>query len=78
MKKLELLMQEIGFNKNSSRGAQEAFLKHLIFASTGQRVITPTEKAEILENPDKVKTFPFPQEQMSFSFIDEKFPRKKA
>jgi hypothetical protein len=78
MKKMAELMQEIGFNKDSSTGAQEAFLKHLIFASTGTRVLTPTEHAEIKADPVRVKQLPLPQEQMSFGFISEKLSRKKA
>lgn len=78
MKKMAELMQDIGFNKEASSGAKEAFLKHLIFASTGTRVSTPTENAAIKADPDKVKLLPPPQEQMSFAFLEEQVSRKKA
>jgi len=68
MKKVSEIMNEMGFNKNSPESVKEAFIKHLIKASTGQNVITPTEKKIIRENPDKIISFP---QQMSFDFYDE-------
>ncbi len=76
MKKIGQLMQDIGFNENSSDSAKEAFIKYLIKQSTGFNVQTPTEKRIIQENPQKIVTFP---KQLEFDFIDtEKDSRKKA
>lgn len=78
MKKMSDLMQEMGFKKDASRGTQEAFLKHLIYASTGSRVRTPTEKFEIQSAPGKVIELPKTPEQLSFEFFQEQTTRKKA
>lgn len=65
-------MKELGFNKEAPTATQEAFIKHLIKASTGQNVMTPTEKKIIQDNPDKIVQFPkqLPQ-QMTFDFSDD-------
>lgn len=68
MKKIDVLMQEMGFNKNAPVATQEAFIKHLIKAATGADCMTPTEKKIIQENPDKIVQFP---KQLSFDFCDE-------
>lgn len=78
MKKISELMLEIGFHKDGSEATKEAFIKHLIYVSTGTRVTTPSEKAEILNNPDKVKSFPQIKDQMTFDFMDEVVKKKKA
>lgn len=76
MKKIGQLMKDIGFNKNSSDSAKEAFIKYLIKQSTGVNVQTPTEKRIVQENPQKIVTFP---KQLEFDFIDtEEDSRKKA
>lgn len=73
MKKIGDLMKEIGFNPNSSDSVKEAFIKHLIKASTGAQVQTPSEKKIISENPKTIislngkESFSLP-EQMSFDF----------
>jgi len=71
MKKISEIMQEMGFNKDAPDSAKEAFIKHLIKVSTGQSVITPTEKRIIQENPDKIITFP---QQLSFKFEEDQRP----
>lgn len=84
MKKIGDLMKEIGFNQNGSDAVKEAFIKHLIKASTGTQVQTPTEKKIIAENPktivslSKRETYSLPA-QMSFDFdqADESSPKKK-
>lgn len=68
MKKVSELMQEMGFNKDAPVATQEAFIKHLIKASTGASVVTPAEKKIIQENPDKIVQFP---KQLSFDFADD-------
>lgn len=68
MKKIGDIMNELGFNKDASEASKEAFIKHLIKASTKQDIITPTEKRIIKENPDKI--IPFPT-QLSFDFENE-------
>lgn len=68
MKKVGQLMQDLGFNKDSSDSAKEAFIKYLIKQSTGHDVITPTEKRIIAENPQKIVSFP---KQLAFDFDEE-------
>ena len=76
MKKVGQLMQDLGFNKNGSDSAKEAFIKFLIKQSTGADVQTPTEKRIIQENPQKIVSFP---KQLEFNFIEEQTKnRKKA
>jgi hypothetical protein len=77
MKKLGVLMEEAGFNKNAPDSVKEAFLKHLIKASTGVSVPTPSEKKEMAEHPEKVVHFKGAQ-QLSFDFgKEESVPAKK-
>jgi hypothetical protein len=74
MKRVGQLMAELGFNKDAPNSVKEAFLKHLIKASEGVNVTTPSEKSEILANPKSV--FSLDQrrgelgqgEQLSFNF----------
>jgi hypothetical protein len=76
MKKVGKLMNELGFNKDSSESAKEAFIKYLIKQSTGKDVLTPSEKRVIQENPQKIVSFP---KQLTFDFSDDKTDsRKKA
>lgn len=70
MKKINDIMKEMGFNKEAPDSVKEAFIKHLIKASTGVDVITPTEKKIIQDNPDKIVQFP---KQMSFDFTENDF-----
>jgi hypothetical protein len=70
MKKIDQLMQELGFNKEAPDSVKEAFIKHLIKASTGVTVETPSEKKEIAANPTTVFRMNTPQ-QLSFNFVDE-------
>lgn len=80
MKKIDLLMQELGFKKNAPDSVKEAFIKHLIKASTGVNVMTPSEKKEVSLNPQTVVPFKAP-EQMSFGFMElnsDSPSRKKA
>lgn len=67
MKKVGQLMQDMGFNKDSSDSAKEAFIKYLMKQSTGHDVITPTEKRIIAESPQKIVSFP---KQLTFDFDD--------
>lgn len=70
MKKIGDLMKELGFNPNASTSAQEAFVKHLIKASYGANTVTPSEKKEIQENPQKIVSLKKHEAftQMSFDF----------
>ncbi len=69
-------MNELGFNKDASDSAKEAFIKYLIKQSTGHDVVTPTEKRLIQENPQKIVSFP---KQLAFDFEeDHPVPFKKA
>ena len=54
MKKIGDLMKELGFNSKASVSVQEAFIKHLVKASHGVYVMTPSEKKEIQNNPQKI------------------------
>ncbi len=74
MKKINDIMKEMGFNKDAPDSVKEAFIKHLIKASTGISVITPTEKKIIQDNPDKIVQFrsQIPS-QMSFDFDENDF-----
>lgn len=76
MKKVGQLMEDLGFNKNGSDSAKEAFIKYLIKQSSGVDVQTPSEKKIIQENPQKIVSFP---KQLEFNFIEtETETRKKA
>lgn len=70
MKKIDQLMAELGFNKNAPDSVKEAFIKHLIKASTGVSIPTPSEKREIEQNPERVVQFKVPT-QLSFDFVEE-------
>ena len=81
MKKIGDLMKEAGFNSKAPDSVKEAFIKHLIKASAGINVNTPSEKKEMAENPQKIiplKSF----QQLSFDFEDEvvvtKDPKKAS
>lgn len=80
MKKVGQLMNDLGFNKNGSDSAKEAFIKYLIKQSAGIEVQTPTEKKLIqeaaLESPKKILHFP---QQLEFVFDEtDTTNRKKA
>ena len=47
MKKINDLMDELGFDPEGSPAVKEAFIKYLIKASEGVNVLTPTEKTLI-------------------------------
>lgn len=78
MKKINELMDELGFDPEGSPAVKEAFVKYLIKASEGVNVMTPTEKALIKADPVKIKVLPLAAkkpEQLSFDFVDETQPR---
>ncbi|WP_374034455.1 hypothetical protein ACES2I_00125 [Bdellovibrio bacteriovorus] len=77
MKKIDQLMAELGFNKNAPDSVKEAFIKHLIKASTGVSVPTPSEKKEMAAHPERIVQFKTPQ-QLSFDFVEEVTPRPKT
>lgn len=68
MKKVGDLMKDMGFNPNASDSAKEAFIKYLIKQSTGQNMMTPTEKQIVADNPQTILSFP---KQLSFSFDED-------
>ncbi len=71
MKKMGTLMAELGFNKEAPDSVKEAFIKHLIKASAGVNVATPSETLEVKKNPEKVKPLlktSTPPLQLSFQF----------
>jgi hypothetical protein len=73
MKKIGDLMKDMGFNAKSSTSVQEAFIKHLIKASEGIDVLTPTEKKIIQANPQKILNLKNENQfhQMSFDFEND-------
>ncbi|MEN0058096.1 MAG: hypothetical protein AAGB31_04625 [Bdellovibrio sp.] len=71
MKKMDELMAELGFKQEAPRAVKEAFIKHLIKASMGVNVQTPSEKEEMAAHPQKVKPLtPVQPQQLSFNFDD--------
>ena len=69
MKRAGELMKEMGFREDASVGAQEAFLKHLIKASMGVDVKTPTEvRSE--------KSKQWTEQQLSFDLDSSTGPKK--
>ncbi len=74
MKKIDRLMQELGFKQNAPDSVKEAFIKHLVKATTGVNIMTPSEKKEIEANPERVVVIQSSQ-QLSFDFIEETRPR---
>lgn len=66
MKRVGELMAELGFKQDGSDSTKEAFIKHLLRASEGVNVITPSEKAEIKKNSDRVHELRCEPEQLSF------------
>lgn len=79
MKKIDQLMAELGFKSNAPDSVKEAFIKHLIKVSEGVNVMTPSEKREVLADPQRIVEFKTPQ-QLSFNFIEDEslLKRKKA
>lgn len=71
------MMEDLGFNKDASDSAKEAFLKYLIKQSAGVDVQTPTEKKLVRENPQTIVSFP---KQLAFDFDEHQneSSRKKA
>lgn len=67
-------MQELGFKQDAPDSVKEAFIKHLVKASTGVNIMTPSEKREIEANPERV-VFIQSSQQLSFDFIDEAGPK---
>lgn len=74
LKKISQLMNELGFNKESSDSVKEAFVKHLIKKSMGINVQTPSEIKIIQNNPEDFINFPA---QLEFDFAEEKPPLYK-
>lgn len=68
MKKVGDLFKELGFKDEAPDGVKEAFIKHLIKASTGQIVETPSERKAVNSATDKVKKITQFSEQLSFDF----------
>ena len=65
MKAVGEIMQEMGFNKNSTTSVQEAFLRHLIKASSGADVqICTTKKVRIRVTAQT--------QQLSFNLEDDR------
>lgn len=69
MKKIDELMKELGFNPEAPQSAKEAFIKHLIKASTGTNLQTPSEKKAVEAATDKVFALK-PPVQLAFDFAE--------
>lgn len=72
MKKIGEIMGELGFNSQAPDSVKEAFIKHLIKASTGVTVETPSERRAVESNPHLVKKIykKAPPQQLSFDFSE--------
>ncbi|MGZ3690884.1 MAG: hypothetical protein ACXVAX_05250 [Pseudobdellovibrio sp.] len=68
MKAIGEIMHEMGFNKTSSLSAQEAFLRHLIKASSGAdvQICATAKKSRIKSRPQAEPSC----EQLSFDLND--------
>lgn len=79
MKKVGDIMKEAGFNVHAKESVKEAFIKHLIKASTGTTVVTPSEKKEIRENPESVLPMKVQMkgQQLAFDFAEDTLPKPK-
>ncbi len=81
MKKIDQIMQEMGFKQDAPDSVKEAFIKHLIRASTGVTVTTPSEKEASFKVIERVnfasakKETPNPTSQLAFDFFEEKQSR---
>lgn len=67
MKKIGEIMQELGFNKEAPDSVKEAFIKHLVYASTGTRLENRQN-----QEPNKQLTYKYEKEPVQLSFFDEK------
>lgn len=77
MKKVGDLMKDIGFTKEAPQGTKEAFIKHLIKASTGVSVETPTEKKLVENSAEKVSRLVSSlPEQLTFDFAHDVVKKK--
>ena len=83
MKKIDQIMQEMGFKQDAPDSVKEAFIKHLIRASTGIAVTTPSEKEASFQVIERVnfstarKEKQSPTPQLAFDFFEEKQTRSE-
>lgn len=81
MKKIDKIMQEMGFKQDAPDSVKEAFIKHLIRASTGVTVMTPSEKEANFKVVQRVnfvsakKETPNVNSQLAFDFFEDKQSR---
>ena len=81
MKKIDQIMQEMGFKQDAPDSVKEAFIKHLIRASTGVTVMTPSEKEANFKVVQRVnfvsakKETPNANSQLAFDFFEDKQSR---
>ena len=81
MKKIDQIMQEMGFKQDAPDSVKEAFIKHLIRASTGVTVTTPSEKDASFKVIERVNFSTAKKEkqnlppQLAFDFFEEKQSR---
>ncbi len=69
MKRMSQIMKDLGFRPEGSQATKEAFIQHLLRASEGVYVQTPTQKKIVQENPMKIKELHPITEQLSFDFM---------
>ncbi|MGZ3768428.1 MAG: hypothetical protein ACXVCP_01195 [Bdellovibrio sp.] len=82
MKKTAKIIKDLGFNEKASNSVKEAFIKHLLKASTESKVLSLSEKAAVENDPklDKIIHRQLP-EQLAFGFMAEEarpLSKKKA
>jgi hypothetical protein len=70
MKKISEIMNELGFKKDAPDSVKEAFIKHLIYVSTGTKV--PDEKEQSKVTKEKKYRFAHEPEQLCFDVKPEK------
>lgn len=71
MKKIGEIMQEMGFNKNAPDSVKEAFIKHLVYVSTGtslEQNQSKTHQPEITykhqSEPEQLSLFDIPNKKV--------------
>lgn len=69
MKKIGEIMQEMGFKKDAPDSVKEAFIKHLVYASTGTRLENNQSKSH---QPELTYKHPTEPEQLSLFDVENK------
>jgi hypothetical protein len=68
MKKISEIMVELGFNEKAPDSVKKAFIKHLIYVSTGSKI----EESKETKTEEKKYRFAHEPEQLSFDILPDK------